>query len=115
GTGPTAASTPAASRPQSCRGGWQRMRSRNHLRWRTSSVMTTPEGEKERIKRPKLERTEPIRSWSALLGVPGAGGGDGRAPGSASLEGVVSRSVELGYRVVEDYLRQGQRVAAGIV
>ena len=77
--------------------------------------MTTPEDEKERIKRPKLERTEPIRSWSALLGVPGAGGGDGRAPGSASLEGVVSRSVELGYRVVEDYLRQGQRVAAGIV
>ena len=55
----------------------------------------------DRIRRPPLDRTEPIRAWSALFGS-GPGG---------SLTDVVSRSVELGYRVVDEYIRQGQRAA----
>jgi len=55
----------------------------------------------DRIRRPPLHRTEPIRAWSALFGS-GPGG---------SLNDVVSRSVELVYRVIDEYIRQGQRVA----
>ena len=57
----------------------------------------------ERIKRPEPERTQPIRSWSTLFGAP--------EPGGKSLQDVVSRSVDLGYRVVDEYVRQGQRAA----
>jgi len=77
----------------------------------------------ERVKRPKLERTEPIRSWSTLLGgasaIPGAGAG--RAPsdssaaaagsGAGALSDMITRSVDLGYRVIDEYVRQGQRAA----
>jgi hypothetical protein len=62
---------------------------------------------RDRITRPKPERTEPLRSWSALMGTSETGGNGG----AASLDGVVSRSVEVGYRVVDEYLRHGQRVA----
>jgi hypothetical protein len=55
-----------------------------------------------RIKRPALDRTEPIRNWSTLLGGAGAGG---------DLGDVVARSVDLGYRVVDEYIRQGQKAA----
>ena len=57
----------------------------------------------ERIKRPHLERTRPIRAWSTLFG--------STEHDAASLGDVVSRSVDLGYRVVDDYIRQGQRTA----
>ena len=59
----------------------------------------------DRITRPETERTHPIRSWTQTLfgTLPPASGGP--------LEDVVSRSVELGYRVVDEYLREGQRVA----
>jgi len=71
----------------------------------------------KRTKRPSLDRTQPIRSWSTLLGVPGGSGadpadaaaGDGKHP--SRLEDAISRSVELGYRVVDDYIQQGQRAA----
>jgi hypothetical protein len=71
----------------------------------------------KRTKRPSLDRTQPIRSWSTLLGVPGGPGadpadaaaGDGKHP--PRLEDAISRSVELGYRVVDDYIQQGQRAA----
>lgn len=66
---------------------------------------------RDRITRPKPERTEPLRSWSALLGTPEP---DGNGRGAASFDGVVSRSVEVGYRVVDEYLRHGQRVAERI-
>jgi hypothetical protein len=46
----------------------------------------------DRITRPPLPRREPQRAWS--------GAGD-----------VVSRAVDLGYRVVDEYIRQGQRAA----
>jgi len=54
----------------------------------------------DRIRRPALDRTEPIRAWSALL----------RGPGG-SFNDVVARSVDLGYRVVDEYIRQGQQAA----
>jgi hypothetical protein len=72
-----------------------------------------------RVTRPEPARTEPLRSWATLFGPPtGAPAGDGAAAagaeprGSASLSDVVSRSVELGYRVVDDYMKQGERTAS---
>jgi len=59
----------------------------------------------DRIKRPPLERSEPIRNWSTLLGG-AAAGGEG-----AQLNDVIGRSVDLGYRVIDAYVRQGQRAA----
>jgi len=53
----------------------------------------------DRIRRPPLDRTEPIRAWSSLFG-------------AGPLNDVVTRSVELGYRVVDEYIRQGQKAAA---
>jgi hypothetical protein len=52
----------------------------------------------DRIRRPPIDRTEPIRAWSALFG-------------SGPLNDAVTRSVELGYRVVDEYIRQGQKAA----
>jgi hypothetical protein len=66
----------------------------------------------ERIRRPPLDRTRPIRNWSTLLGTPlGQAGPVENGDGTAGLGDVVSRSVELGYRVVDEYIRQGQRAA----
>jgi hypothetical protein len=65
---------------------------------------------KERIKRPKPSRTEPVRSWASMLaGAADNGARNGRP--AASLGDVVSRSVDLGYRVVDEYVRQGQKAA----
>ena len=71
---------------------------------------------KERIKRPTPTRTRPLRNWSTLFSAAGesaahAGAGSAGAKPEASLNDVVSRSVELGYRVVDEYIRQGQKVA----
>jgi len=78
----------------------------------------------ERIRRPPLDRTTPIRNWSTLLGSarppepagapvvepgPEAGFDTGAAPPASHA--AVSRSVELGYRVIDDYLERGQRAA----
>lgn len=72
----------------------------------------------ERIRRPPLERTQPIRNWSALFGPPSPGSPppDGADPTRGRQRGgglgdVVSRSVELGYRVIDEYIRQGQKAA----
>lgn len=65
----------------------------------------------DRIKRPRPERTDPIRGWSGLFGR--SGGHAAGSPG-AGLDDVVTRSVELGYRVIDEYVRQGQRAAAGL-
>ena len=65
----------------------------------------------DRITRPEPERIQPIRSWTqALFGTPPPPSNGERAA-AGPLEDAVSRSVELGYRVVDDYLREGQRVA----
>ena len=67
---------------------------------------------KERVKRPKLVRQEPIRGWSTLFEAPRSEGeATGAAPSPAAAGDVISKSVELGYRVVDEYVRQGQRAA----
>ena len=73
----------------------------------------------DRPKRPAPERTQPIRSWSTLFSVPtpdreeGDRAADASAaePRGAGLNDVVSRSVDLGYRVIDEYVRQGQKAA----
>lgn len=67
----------------------------------------------ERKKRPGLGRTGPVRSWSTLFESP-AESPPGAAPaeeGAPPLDDVIARSVQLGYRVIDEYLRQGQRAA----
>lgn len=61
----------------------------------------------KRVRRPRPERTEPIRNWSTMFG--GAPDGDAAAP--TGMADVVQRSVDLAYRVVDEYVRQGQRTA----
>ncbi len=60
--------------------------------------------ERERVTRPEPERTRPYRSFSTLFGAPGGGGS----------QDPVSRAVGLGYQVMEEYMRQGQRVASAM-
>lgn len=67
---------------------------------------------KARVRRPTLERTAPIRTWERALAHPASGPNEERpAEGAGRLEDVVARSVELGYRVIDDYIRRGQEVA----
>jgi hypothetical protein len=80
--------------------------------------MTTPEEPlmpAKRAKRPKLERDQPNRSWSTLFGAApakqGAPPAHGPAPGRPDDRAALSDTVQLGYRVVEDYLKQSQQAA----
>lgn len=70
---------------------------------------------KKRITRPEPERTEPIRRWPTLFGPTGSGeppsNGNSGSTARHSLNDAVSRSVDLGYRVIDEYIRQGQRAA----
>jgi len=63
----------------------------------------------QRIRRPKPERGEPIRNWSATFIPDGlranAKESDSHDPSPSA------RAVDLGYRIVDDYLRQGQNAA----
>ena len=59
------------------------------------------------MRRPRPERTEPIRNWSTMFG--GAPTGD--AAPATGMADAVQRSVDLAYRVVDEYVRQGQRAA----
>jgi hypothetical protein len=53
-----------------------------------------------------------MRSWSTLLGVPAGTNRTSPAPeGRPQAGDVIARSVELGYRVVDDYIRQGRKAA----
>jgi hypothetical protein len=68
--------------------------------------------DRPRIHRPKLERHEPIRSWSTSAA--NASTEPEPARGNESPVGdAIARSVDLAYRVVDDYLRQGERAARG--
>jgi hypothetical protein len=77
-----------------------------------------------RLTRPTLARESPIRNWSTLFGPPALGamppGGVGAHAGSppevpGALPGpmaqTLSDAVGQGYRVINDYLSQGQRYA----
>jgi len=63
--------------------------------------------------RPALPRTEPIRSWSTLFGAAAPGGAAG-APGFPSAVESVNRGVELGYRVIDEYVKQGAALAGNL-
>jgi hypothetical protein len=67
-----------------------------------------------RFKRPELPRREPIRSWSGVFGsaqpAPSSSNGHAAKPATES----VSRGVDVGYRVLDEYLRQGQTFARTI-
>src|SRR6185295_11430384 len=69
----------------------------------------------DRPKRPPLPRTNPIRTWTSLFGAtpPAPANGDTPPPadGPADLGTVIARSVDLAYRVMDDYVQQGQRAA----
>lgn len=77
----------------------------------------------QRFHRDDPVRTGPIRNWSNLYRQPGPGGPGDPSPNAQSTEqatrerpwsDVVSQGVKLGYHVVDEYLRQGQRVAQQI-
>jgi hypothetical protein len=79
----------------------------------------------KRAKRPKLERDRPVRTFSTLFG--SAKGRPERrattessssadsppepAPNPPPVAPALSDTVELGYRVIDEYLKQGQQVA----
>ena len=75
-----------------------------------------------RVRREDPDREEPIRSWDTLFrseeaGSPRDSGGDHAGPGAesesreTSWEQVANRAIERGYHVIEEQIRQGQRIA----
>jgi hypothetical protein len=67
----------------------------------------------DRVKRPHLERSGPVRNWARMLvgdALPDAPPAAGERRASPSGD-AISRSVELGYRVVDEYIAQGRRAA----
>jgi hypothetical protein len=73
----------------------------------------------ERLRRPDPERTEPLRRWSSLYRAPDswnprdapAAAEPEREEKADSWSDVVAEGVAVGYRVIEEQIRQGQRVA----
>jgi len=69
----------------------------------------------DRIKRPPLERTDPVRNWSTLLNAASSAASTGEPASGGNrpsgLDDAITRSVAIGYQVVEEYVRQGERAA----
>jgi len=71
----------------------------------------------KRIRRPTPARTAPRRDWAPGLGAASRTAAreeaDAPPPGGARerIEATVSKSVELGYKVIDEYLQQGQHAA----
>jgi hypothetical protein len=69
----------------------------------------------KRIRRPVPSRTTPHRTWQPPAAPPeqtADPASSARAAGPrAQIEATVSKSVELGYKVIDEYLQQGQRAA----
>lgn len=68
----------------------------------------------ERAKRPSLDRVTPIRSWNGLVRppeTPGPGRTAEEADSKDRVDDVIVRSVELGYRVIDEYVKRGQAAA----
>ncbi len=67
-----------------------------------------------RHKRPELGRSEPIRHFSGVFGSPPNRGSANESPVSGAPVlpmDAVARGVSMGYRVIEQYMRQGQSFA----
>lgn len=62
----------------------------------------------ERVKKQEPGRTQPIRNWGVLFEP------SGNTAAQVPPRDPVSRGVEMGYQVVEEYFRQGQSVARGM-
>jgi hypothetical protein len=75
--------------------------------------------ERERLRKEDPVRTAPIRNWSTLyrrsdswdLREPSAPSKPADEIGGESLSDVVTHAVDLGYRVIEEQISQGQRLA----
>jgi hypothetical protein len=66
----------------------------------------------ERIRLPKSDRTGPIRGGTfSLFGAPATPNPNEAGADGAGPSGAIARAVDLGYRVVDDYIRQGQNAA----
>ena len=79
--------------------------------------------ERQRLHREDPERTSPIRNWSTLYRAADSWGKDDPETKPAAEEGTnrrdappdaVSHGVTLGYQVIEEHIRQGQRIARQI-
>jgi hypothetical protein len=78
---------------------------------------------KERLRKPDPDRAEPIRDWEQLFrhpeqhkGEPNGSGNDNGKSGANGNNGhgwddAVTHAVKLGYRIIEDQISQGKRVA----
>lgn len=72
--------------------------------------------ERQRKHREDPERSGPRRDWSSLYRQPDARDGAARPPAqdighADAIDDAVAHGVELGYRVIDEYIRQGQRAA----
>jgi hypothetical protein len=89
-----------------------------------------PQGPAERITRPALDRSHPIRGWSTLFaapvregeggpaatpaggGSPGAGAAAGASPGAAGdVAGAMAQAIDIAFRAASEYTQQTQRTA----
>jgi hypothetical protein len=69
----------------------------------------------QRVSRPPLDRHEPIRAFGGVFGPPTSGPNSaGKQGGTPSPVDPVSRGVDLGYRVIDEYMRQGQAFAKNL-
>jgi hypothetical protein len=69
-------------------------------------------GTSERLHRTDAQRTEPLRHAATYLREPGPGGADGgEAAGPDTEADSVAHGVRLGYKVIEEQILQGQRLA----
>lgn len=66
--------------------------------------------ERDRIRRPTAERVQPLRRFGDAIGLGAGAAADGGAAGPDAGD-TAARAVELGYRVVDEYIRQGQKAA----
>jgi hypothetical protein len=67
-----------------------------------------------RIKKPELERSRPIRTFDGLFGrsrPQGASGGNASRGDGSPGGSTVTNAVDLGYRIIDEYMRQGQAFA----
>jgi hypothetical protein len=77
-----------------------------------ASAVDDNEVTSSRLQRPVPERTEPVRSMSGLLGAaPPPPAAHGSAAAAAAIDPQIAQGVSAGYRVIDEYLRQGQDAA----